>query len=84
MCEKGRGGILGRVGEDQPVLLQLDRHLHGMLVVRLQGGEDAVGELGQDRGAPWLLLQMHQNPLVRHFKCFGGQIIFVSEIIANG
>ena len=83
MCEKSRGRIRGRVGEDQPVLLQLDGHLHGMLVIRLQGGEDAVGELGQDWGSPRLLLQVHKNPLVRHFIVFG-QIIFVSEIIANG
>ena len=74
MCEKSRGRIRGRVGEDQPVLLQLDGHLHGMLVIRLQGGEDAVGELGQDWGAPRLLLKVHQNPLVRHFNFFG-QII---------
>ena len=67
MCEKSRGRIRGRGGEDQPVLLQLDGHLHGMLVIRLQGGEDAVGELHQDRGGAGLLLEVDENPLVRHF-----------------
>ena len=60
MGEEGRGGILGsRVGQDQPVLLQLHRHLHGVVVVWLQGREDAVCELGQHWDAPWLLVQVH-------------------------
>ena len=69
MREKGsRGGIFRRgVGEDLSVLLQVDGDLHAVLVVRLQEGEDAVCELGQDWGAPFPMLEMHQDSLVRHF-----------------